>query len=532
MLKLLIKKQLMEIFRSYFYNPKTNKKRSAGAVTAFILLFILIMAGVLGTMFTALSVTLCRSFLPLDLGWMYFGIMGLLSILLGAFGSVFNTFSGLYLAKDNELLLSLPIPVRSIILSRLLSVYLMGLMYSAVVIVPASIVYCIFAAVTPAVILGCILMVLIVSMIVLVLSCLLGWVVAKISLKLKNKSFISVLCSLVFIGLYYFFYFKAQSVLNSLLVNAAAYGEKIQSSAYPVYLFARVGEGDPKAMCLVTLVTVLALVLTWLILSRSFLHIATATGKTKKAVLKADAIRIRSLSDALLRREFGKYASSPIYILNCTMGTLFLAVIAVAALIKFNSIRALLGQIENQYLGLIPVIASAAVCMTASMNDTATPSVSLEGKNLWLIQSLPVRPWDALKAKLKVQLFLTLPPVLLCSICLAVVFPCSAAERLLMILMDLLFVVCSALFCLFLGIKSPNLTWTNEIVPIKQSLSVFFSMMGGWIYAIALGGLYVPCRNLLSPSAYLGIACLLTAAFSLLLYRWLRTKGTAAFASL
>ena len=28
MLKTLVKKQLMEIFRSYFYNAKTNKKRS------------------------------------------------------------------------------------------------------------------------------------------------------------------------------------------------------------------------------------------------------------------------------------------------------------------------------------------------------------------------------------------------------------------------------------------------------------------------------------------------------------------------
>ena len=136
MLKLLVKKQLMEIFRSYFYNPKTNKKRSTGAVIGFVVLFAIIMIGMLGTMFTALSVSLCKTFIPLQMGWMIFGIMGLLGIFLGAFGSVFNTFSGLYLAKDNELLLSLPIPVRSIILSRLLSVYLIGLMYSAVVTIP------------------------------------------------------------------------------------------------------------------------------------------------------------------------------------------------------------------------------------------------------------------------------------------------------------------------------------------------------------------------------------------------------------
>ena len=56
--------------------------------------------------------------------------MGLLAVLLGAFGSVFNTYSSLYLSKDNDLLLSMPIPVRSIMASRLLGVYLMGLMYS------------------------------------------------------------------------------------------------------------------------------------------------------------------------------------------------------------------------------------------------------------------------------------------------------------------------------------------------------------------------------------------------------------------
>ena len=324
MLKLLFKKQMMEIFRNYFYNPKTNQKRSTVSLVLFILLFAAIMVGILGGMFTFLSVTLCKAFVPMGFGWLHFAIMGLLAILLGAFGSVFNTFSSLYLSKDNELLLSLPIPVRHILLSRLLSVYLMGLLYSAVVSIPAGIVYCVYATVTPAVILGCVLMVLTVSIIVLILSCLLGWVVARISLKLKNKSFISVLASLVFIGLYYFFYFKAQSIISNLIVNAAAYGEKIQASAYPVYLFARVGEGDPAAMGLVTLVTGLLLALTWYILSRSFLRMATATGKSKKAALKANAIRSRSMSGALLSREFGRFLSSPNYILNCSFGTLFL----------------------------------------------------------------------------------------------------------------------------------------------------------------------------------------------------------------
>ena len=61
----------------------------------------------------------------------------LIAILLGIFGSVFSTYTGLYLAKDNDLLLSMPIPVQTIMFARLMGVYLMGLMYLAVVIVPA-----------------------------------------------------------------------------------------------------------------------------------------------------------------------------------------------------------------------------------------------------------------------------------------------------------------------------------------------------------------------------------------------------------
>ena len=36
MLKLLVKKQLSEIFRSYFYDAKKNKKRSTGTTILFI----------------------------------------------------------------------------------------------------------------------------------------------------------------------------------------------------------------------------------------------------------------------------------------------------------------------------------------------------------------------------------------------------------------------------------------------------------------------------------------------------------------
>ena len=59
MLKILVKKQLGEIFRSYTYDAKKNRARSKGATVGFFVFFAVIMVGVMGGMFTILSLQLC-----------------------------------------------------------------------------------------------------------------------------------------------------------------------------------------------------------------------------------------------------------------------------------------------------------------------------------------------------------------------------------------------------------------------------------------------------------------------------------------
>ena len=174
MLKLLLKKQLFEIFRSYFYDAKKNKARSRLATALYIGLFVLLMAGILGGIFTLLAVKLCGPLAAAGLGWLYFALTGGIAVLLGAFGSIFNTYAGLYLPKDNDLLLSMPVPVSSLVAARLSGVYLMGLMYSAVVILPAVVVYWATVGITASAVLGGLVLTLLISLAVLVLSCALG----------------------------------------------------------------------------------------------------------------------------------------------------------------------------------------------------------------------------------------------------------------------------------------------------------------------------------------------------------------------
>lgn len=533
MVKLLIKKQLREIFRSWFVNQKTNQRRSKAGIIAFALLFVVLMVGVLGGMFTALSFSLAAPFEAAGVGWLHFSIMTLLAILLGVFGSVFNTYSSLYLAKDNDLLLSLPIPPRALILSRLLSVYLMGLMYSACVTVPAVVVWWIVAGPTAANVIGGLLLIFLVSVFVLLLSCLLGWVVAKVSLRLKNKSFIVVLLSLLFIGLYYFFYFKAQTLIQDLITNAVVYGGEVRRSAYPVYLTGRVGEGDWLAMLIVTAVMAVLTFLTWRVLSRSFLGIATATGAAgAKRVYQERAVRAQSVSRALLGKELRRFTSSANYMLNCGLSILFMPIAAVALLWKGREFVDLLRNVIPGQPGILAALLCSAVCMMASMNDMAAPAVSLEGKSLWLLQSLPVPAWEALKAKLNLQLVLTAPLALLCGACAAVALRASALEAVLLLVVPVLYCVLLAAVALVLGTVRADLHWTNEIAPIKQSMAVFIVLLLGWLLAIVPGGGWLLLGGRIPFAAFLALLVVLFGGLAALAIAWLRKRGAKRFEAL
>ena len=533
MLKTLLKKQMAEIFRNYFYDPKKNKMRSRGATIAYIALYVLLMAGVLGGMFALLAVGICAPMAAAGVGWLYYLVMGLIAVLLGAFGSVFSTYSSLYLSKDNDLLLSMPIPVRYVMASRLLGVYLLGLMYSGVATVPAVIVYWIVAPVTAGTVVGGVLMVLLVSVIVMVLSCLLGWVVARISLKLKNKSFITVILSLAFLAAYYFVYYKAQGLITLLAENAAVYGAKIRGSAYLLYLFGSVGTGSGAAMLAVTAAVAALCGLMWVLLSRSFLHIATSTGKTARRTYRETALRRRSVDGALLHRELAHFAANPAYMLNCGLGTFLMPICAAAVLWKGGSLFAMLDALFADTEGSVPVMLCVLLCGLASMNLMTAPSVSLEGKSLWLMQSLPVEPWQALRAKLRMQVLLTVPPLLLCAVCAAIVYPLGLARLLVMAVFAASYALLGALAGLTLGVKMPVLTWTDQLMPIKQSAPVMLTLFGGMGYTILLfaGFLLLPGWRL----GFAGYAACFAAANLLLcavLHRWLRKKGAALFAAL
>lgn len=179
--------------------------------------------------------------------------MGLLALFMGVFGSVFNTYASLYQAKDNDLLLSMPIPSGKILLVRLSGVYAIGLMYEVIVMIPTLVVWFMTVPGNAAGVICSLLIPLVLSVVVLVLSAVLGWVVALISGRLKHKNIVVVILSLVFIAAYYYCYGHAYTILQTIIANPQAVSAKARSILYPLYHMGLAAEGNVLSMVMIAL---------------------------------------------------------------------------------------------------------------------------------------------------------------------------------------------------------------------------------------------------------------------------------------
>ena len=534
MWKALLKKQFLELKAFYLRDRRTGKSRSKGGGALFALLFVLIFLS-LGSAFYAAAAALGSVLLPMGLSWLYFALMGLLSLLFGIFGSVFNTYAGLYHARDNDLLLSMPIPSGAIVAVRLLGVYSMGLLYSAVVWLPAAIWYWTSAAPGAAAIVFSILLLFVSGLVILTLTCLLGWVVALVSSRVRRKSLVTVVLSLLFLGVYFYGYSRMNELLQLIVQNTERFGAAVRSWLWPMYQLglAATGQGLPMllycvlALCLGTLV--------YFILTRSFIAITTTERGAKKAEYRGGTLKASSLGSALLKKELRRFLGSPVYILNCGMGFIMLLAAAVLLLVKAADIREALDGVLSgmpQLAGLVPLLGVFAVCLLSGTTVTTSPSVSLEGKNLWLLQSYPVPAREVLRAKVRLHLCIGELPSLLCALVFGIVLrlePLCLLAGLVIVVLD---VWVMADLGLALNLWKPNLSWASETVPVKQGLPVLLTMLFGWLLGLAVTALCYALGLALPLPAAMLLGALVLALLLLGLERWLRRRGAAIFEAL
>ena len=228
-------------------------------------------------------------------------------------------------------------------------------------------------------------------------------------------------------------------------------------------------------------------------------------------------------SRILLVRLSGVYAMGLMYelidMLNCGLGVILMPVFAAVLVWKADLVQKfiLLPAIQE----CIPLLAVATICLLMTMNDMAAPSISMEGKNLWIVQSPPVSGKQVLLSKLKLPLLLTWISAIPLVIVVEWLIKPSLLNGILIPAVACFYAVLITEIGLVLNLKMPNLHWTSEIIPLKQSAPVTIALLGGWLIIVALAGIYILLRNVVSVTAFGILLCTVLLIAVDWLYHWL-----------
>jgi ABC-2 type transport system permease protein len=444
------------------------------------------------------------------------------------FTTIYKAASLLFTYRDYDIIMPLPVNISHIIASRLILLYNMNLFFLFIVMVPANIAYAI--RVTPPVsfYVLTVLLFLFIPLIPIIIATIISTIISVIASKFKNHSIITIILSFGAITAYYIFISK----MGSSDIKITDIGESISNLTNRIYPLTRlyidaVIDNSISSAILFIAISLLAYIIYIAIVSKFYKKIVTGltTSRSKSNYVLTELKESSSLA-ALYRKELKRYLSSPIYVLNTAMGPFLLIIFVIALLfVGASKLETLLEmpQLSLVIKNLSPFLVSTMI----AVGSTTSSSISLEGKNIWILKSLPVSPKEVFLSKIGVGLTIPLPVSVVASIALCIKVGSGIGNLVSSVVISTLFCILVALLGLFLNLKFPNFEWKNETAVIKQSVPSFLSVFS-FVIPLAPIGLYFWLPNLNVNLLVLGTA-LAILLLDYIIYKYLMTKGVKAF---
>ncbi|MCR5761667.1 MAG: hypothetical protein K6F82_06750 [Sphaerochaetaceae bacterium] len=519
--KALIRKELLEAFRSFFWDQKTGKRRKPSSLLLFAVLYAVIFY-MLINMYSPIFGAASSAWLPTYTGE-YFVYAIIISSVMSIFLSLIIIYSSLFMSKDNSVMLSLPVRPYEILLSRLFSVYLYNIVFTALSLIPAFVHFALNARLTVMSTVTFLMTLIILPALQLSISTLAGYLVGLATARMRHKQGgVMILTVIGTMSMSFAFGQLSGSSMAGLMEGSAPTSiiRIMEGPVNPLGLAGRAFSGSVISLLLFLLLSAVFITAVTVLVGRSVVRILGITEKQKKVAFRQTMIRSNSVKQALFRRERQKVMSNALYVLNCMLGS-FMALIGAVVLIIFSStIKGALGDFS------LPVsIIGGILCALSSMNDITAPSVSTEGKSLWVLNTLPVRSIDILATKVKFHFIFTFVPMLLLLVSMCFVFRVSPVSALASLAVMALFILDVACLGLFNDLKHGNTSYISEAVAIKQSMSVLFSLLE----AIALAAIILVPSILLfgAINAWIvtGAQIILLSVLLVLLSSWMRKTG-------
>lgn len=494
----------------YGHNPK-EKKRSCLLASILVLL---------GIMCIVYSAGLSYGFIILGMGDMippY--VMTLLSLII-LFFTIYKAGSLIFEPRTYEMLSSLPIYPAFIVLGRFSAMYLQNLLLSAGVLVPSACIYGIYLKPSLIFYLEMAAGIFLIPLLPMTIAVAVGALITAVSSRMKHKNFVTIaLTMLLVLGIVILsikFSVNSTMISDDMILDLA---QTLESQLYRVYppakLFAlAVNEQNVLALLELILLSVLPFIVLIYIVQRYFASICSAlNSRAAGKNYEMTELKQQILMMTLYKKELFRYAASPLYVLNTSIGYILMVIAVIAMLITgTREFEHMLG-----YEGIVKKALPFLLAIMCSMASTTTNSISMEGKNWWITQSLPIPPKYLFNAKILVNLTIALPCWVVTELLLFFALDARISERLAIIFLPLAYILFVSVAGITINRKMPLFQWTAESAVVKQSAASLTALLTGFASVlIPAAFLFIPG---ISPVLVSFVALTLIIMITIILYK-------------
>ncbi len=473
---ILIRAQLINFFPINEIREPRNKKQSSVVIASFGIITLAIFFCVYNIMTAKTLVQVGQQ----ELIPAYMVAVSNFSIL---FLTIFYSNGILFGSRDIETLLSLPLKSSDIISSKFMFMYLLNFLIGFIFMLPGGIVWVLNGSLNVLQIILYFTSMIFVPLIPMCIAACMGMIVVAVSSYFKRKNVIALIFSFVMIGIIGYIAVSAMKSGNEDSIEimlskqiTALYpisGLFVQHTNFPMYI----------GMGLFIAFSTAVFYIFVKIVAMKYGLLNTLAKTTSRYSDNKKSYNRKSIFLALYKKEMGRFLSSYMAVLNAGLGVILLCVFSIFLL--FNSVEQI-GEssgIENinEYLSNFAPLFIASMLL---LSCPAASAISLEGKNIWILQSSPVKVKMILNSKIAVNLTLHLIGYMISMFAFTLKLDMNFIQVINLIIVP----ICYSIFITVIGIslnkKYPNYEWESEMMVVKQSMPVIVSGLVGIIALI------------------------------------------------
>lgn len=440
----------------------------------------------------------------------------------------------LFGARDYDMLMAFPIKTTTVIAAKFLSMYLNNLAFAALVMIPMGVGFCIWSSFGVGTILIWFLTILLTPLLPMTIAAIAGVFIAAVGSGFRHKVLVQVVLTVALILGVFVISFWAQgeavqdeALFKNMLADLGLFISSMIHKIYPLsaWFDEAIADGKVMSFLLFAGVSIFVYAMFVMVCGKYYRKINSALGSHHAASnYKLGELKTSSVYMALAKKEAKRFTSSTVYMTNIGVGLLLVLILAVVSI--FTGIDTIVDGIDIQGIGsikpLLRYLMPFAVAMVANMCNTTAVSLSLEGRNLWVVQSLPITRRTLLQGKMIFNILLVMPVSLLCNIIFIFVLRVNLVLAIEYILFSIVSVLFSTVLGMWINLHFPNYSWQNEVEVVKQSVSSMLGIFSGLLGYLALGAAVFFLLQVMAGELALLIVCIVLGLTASVIYRFCR----------